>query len=143
MSLKMAFLAAFGLCAGGVIAAGVFAFLTVIGAFPRMIGKTKTKARVMLYETVIILGGAAGNAADLFEFPIPAGGTWALAAFGLAAGIFVGCLVMSLAETLKTLPVISRRIRLSAGIQYVILAIGLGKMAGAFFYFFVGMGAGA
>ncbi len=141
MSLKMVFLAVFGLCAGGIIAAGVFAFLAIIGVFPRLIGKTGTKSHIMLYETMIILGGAAGNGADLFEFPIPAGGTWGLAVFGTSVGIFVGCLVMSLAETLKTLPVINRRIHLSVGLQYVILAVGLGKMAGALLYFSAGMGA--
>ena len=140
MSLKIAFLAVFGLCAGGIIAAGVFAFLAIIGVFPRLIGKTGTKSHIMLYETLIVLGGAAGNAMDLFEFSIPVGGTWTLAVFGTAVGIFVGCLAMSLAETLKTLPVINRRINLSVGIQYVILAIGLGKMMGALLYFSVGMG---
>lgn len=140
MLLKMTGLAVFGLCAGGVIAAGVFAFLAIIGVFPRLIGKTKTRNHIMLYETVIILGGALGNAVDLFEFPVPVGGIWALAVFGCSVGIFVGCLVMSLAETLKTLPVINRRIRLAVGLQYIILAIGIGKMAGALLYFSQGMG---
>ena len=48
MSLKMAGLAVFGLCAGGIIAAGVFAFLAIIGIFPRLIGKSKTKNHIML-----------------------------------------------------------------------------------------------
>lgn len=112
MLLKMTALALFGLCAGGVIAAGIFAFLAIIGVFPRLIGKTGTKKHIMLYETAIILGGALGNVLDLFEFPVLIGGTWFLAAFGISSGIFVGCLVMSLAETLKTLPVINRRIHL-------------------------------
>ena len=47
----------------------------------------------------------------------------------------MGCLVMSLAETLKALPTISRRIRLAVGLQYVILAIALGKLAGSLVYF--------
>ncbi|MCI8662011.1 MAG: stage V sporulation protein AB [Hungatella sp.] len=141
MLLKMMGLAVFGLCAGGIIAAGVFAFLAIIGVFPRLIGKTKTRNHIMLYETAIILGGAMGNAMDLYEFPILFGGVWALAVFGCAVGIFVGCLVMSLAETLKTLPVMNRRIHLSVGIQYVILAIGMGKLAGALLYFSQGMGA--
>lgn len=140
MLLKMTILAVFGLCAGGMIAAGIFAFLAIIGVFPRVIGKTRTNAHIMLYETVIILGGSLGNALDLFEFPIPFAGRWFLAVFGGAVGIFVGCLVMSLAETLKTLPVISRRIHLSVGLQYVILAIGMGKMLGSLLYFSAGIG---
>lgn len=141
MLLKTAFLAVFGLCAGGIVAAGIFAFLAIIGVFPRIIGKTGTKKHILMYETLIILGGAAGNALDLFEFPILAGGTAALGVFGVSSGIFVGCLVMSLAETLKTLPVINRRIHLAVGIQYVILAMGLGKLLGSILYFSRGMGA--
>lgn len=140
MLLRVTALGVFGLCAGGIVAAGIFAFLAIIGVFPRLIGKTKTRNHIMLYETWIILGGAAGNVMDLFEFPIFFGGTWLLAIFGGSAGIFVGCLVMSLAETLKTLPVMNRRIHLAVGLQYIILSIGLGKMLGSLLYFSVGMG---
>ncbi len=63
-----------------------------------------------------------------------------MAIFGSSVGIFVGCLVMSLAETLKTLPVMNRRIHLAVGLQYIILSIGLGKMLGAILYFSMGMG---
>ena len=100
-----------GLSAGGIIAAGVFAFLVIIGVFPRLIGKTGTKRHILLYGTVIVSGGVLGNIADLYEFPIPLHGfsSLFLGIFGLAVGIFVGCLVMSLAETLKALPVISRK----------------------------------
>ena len=130
-----------GISAGGIVAAGVFAFLAIIGVFPRLIGKTHTRSRIMLYETIIILGGVLGNISDLFEFPIHAGGNLFLAVFGTAVGIFVGCLVMSMAETLKALPVISRRIHLAVGLQYLILSIGIGKMIGALIYFTRGMGA--
>lgn len=139
--LETLFLVFAGVSAGSIVAAGVFAFLAIIGVFPRLIGKTHTKSKVMLYESIIILGGVLGNVSDLFEFPIHAGGNLFLAVFGAAVGIFVGCLVMSLAETLKTLPVISRRICLSVGIQYIILSLGIGKMIGALIYFTRGMGA--
>jgi len=124
-----------GTSAGGIVAAGVFAFLAIIGVFPRLIGKTETNNQILLYETWIILGGVLGNISDLFEFPIGWGGQAAMAVFGLAVGIFVGCLVMSLAETLKTLPVISRRIRLSVGLQYLILSIAAGKLTGSLLFF--------
>ena len=122
-----------GLSAGGIIAAGVFAFLVIIGVFPRLIGKTGTKRHILLYGTI----------ADLYEFPIPMAGfsSLFLGIFGLAVGIFVGCLVMSLAETLKALPVISRRIYLAVGLQYLILSIALGKLAGSLAYFLCGMAA--
>lgn len=142
MLLRQLLMAFIGLCAGGVIAAGVFAFLAIIGVFPRLIGKTKTSRHIMLYETVIILGGIVGNVVDLYEFPILMGGNVLLGIFGLSVGVFVGCLVMSLAETLKALPVMNRRIHLAVGIQYVILAIGVGKLFGSLFYFSRGMSGG-
>ena len=142
--LKQLFLLFFGLCAGGVIAAGVFAFLAIIGVFPRVIGKSKTGSHILLYETVIILGGSLGNVMDLYEFPLLIGsdgggfavlGQLLLAIWSIFAGIFVGCLVMSLAETLKALPVISRRVHLAVGLPYIILSVALGKMCGSLMYF--------
>ena len=132
-----------GLSSGGIIAAGVFAFLVMIGVFPRLIGKTGTKRHILLYGTVIMTGGVLGNIADLYEFPIPMYGfsTLFLSIFGLSVGIFVGCLVMSLAETLKALPVIGRRLYLAVGLQYLILSIALGKLAVSLAYFFCGMAA--
>ena len=127
-----------GLSAGGIIAAGVFAFLAIIGVFPRIMGRTGTK-RIFLYETLIILGGIWGNVSDIYEIPIGFGGNIVLGIFGLASGLFVGCLVMSLAETLKALPVMNRRIGLAVGLQYVILSVALGELVGAIAFFSLGM----
>lgn len=146
MFLRELFLLFIGLCAGGVIAAGVFAFLAIIGVFPRLIGKTGSSTHIILYETIIIIGGVFGNVVDIYEFPMPLGaavpliGHVVLGLFGTCAGIFVGCLVMSLAETLKALPVINRRIRLAVGLQYVILAVALGKLCGSLSYFIFEIG---
>ena len=131
-----------GLSSGGIIAAGVFAFLVMIGVFPRLIGKTGTKEHIMLYGSVIVAGGVLGNLVDLYEFPIPLFGLSSLflGTFGMAVGIFVGCLVMSLSETLKALPVISRRLYLAVGLQYVILAVAAGKAFGSAVYFLRGFG---
>ena len=63
-----------------------------------------------------------------------------LAVAGLSCGIFVGCLVMSLAETLKALPVLSRRLRLAVGLPYLLLSIAAGKCAGSLYYFLYGIG---
>lgn len=139
--VRQAVLGFIGLSSGGVIAAGVFAFIAMIGVFPRLIDKTQTSQHIMLYESVIILGGVIGNVLDIYEFPIRFGGNLMLGAFGFCVGIFVGCLVMSLAETLKALPVMNRRIHLAVGFQYVILSIAIGKMIGSLIYFARGMSA--
>lgn len=135
MFLKEVILGFIGLSAGGFIAAGVFAFLAIIGVYPRLIGKTHTNKHIMLYESAIILGGILGNIWDIYKFPLGFGGNLFLGVYGLSAGIFIGCLVMSLAETLKALPVISRRTHLAVGLQYLILSIGLGKLVGSMIFF--------
>lgn len=140
MYLKMCILAFAGLGAGAVIAAGIFAFLAIIGVFPRLIGVTHTAEHVILYETLLIVGGIWGNLTDLYGVRFPFPGTAILVIGGLAIGIFVGCLVMSLAETLKALPVLNRRIRLAVGLQYVILAVAAGKAFGSAVYFCYGFG---
>ena len=57
MYLRLGLLAFAGLGAGAVIAAGIFAFLAIIGVFPRLIGVTHTAEHVLLYETLLILVG--------------------------------------------------------------------------------------
>lgn len=129
-----------GMSAGGIIAGGVFAFLAMIGIFPRLIGKTGTTSRVLLYETMIILGGLAGNALYLYPVIIGIGGLPVMGIFGFSVGVFVGVLVMSLAETLKAIPVMNRRIHLAVGFQYVIFIYAIGKMLGSLVYFARDMG---
>ena len=140
MFLKQTLLFAVGISAGGIVAGGVYAFLAVIGIFPRLIGTTGTKSQIMLCETMLIIGGIYGNLMDLYHVPNMFGGNLLLAVWGLSIGIFVGCLVMSLAETLKALPVLGRRIHLAIGLQYVIAAIAAGKFLGAVIYFTYGFG---
>lgn len=145
MFFRQLFLGFLGVCAGGIIAAGVFAFLAMIGVFPRLMGRTRTPGQAKIYETATILGGIWGNLLNLYDLPVPLGshlmGQIFLGITGLSIGTFVGCLVMSLAETVKALPVMNRRIRLAVGFQYVILAIALGKLGGSLLYFFRGMNA--
>ena len=138
MFLKQTFLFVTGVSAGGIVAAGIFAFLAVIGIFPRLIDFTGERSHILLCETMMILGGTWGCVIDLYQMPLLAGGAIFLAAMGSAIGIFVGALVMSLAETLKALPVFSRRAHFGTGIQYVIAAVAVGKCIGSLIYFMFG-----
>ena len=56
-------------------------------------------------------------------------------AFGLFAGIFVGCLALAIAEMLDTIPIFARRIGFRHGLGIVVLSIALGKAAGSLLYF--------
>ncbi len=62
----------------------------------------------------------------------------ALIAFGLFSGIFVGCMVMALAEILNVIPIFTRRIKVTSGLSFIIISIALGKIIGSWFQFFSG-----
>ena len=66
MWIRHVFLGLAGLTAGAAVAGGTFAFLIMLNIIPRMIGKTKTAARICLYENMIVLGGIGGNSAGTY-----------------------------------------------------------------------------
>ena len=123
-----------GVSAGAAASAGVFALITVIGILPRWAGHTRTARHVSLYEWSVILGGTAGNLIFLLQPSLP-GKEILEAAAGLFMGIFVGGLIMSLAEVLDVFPILLMRGRIQSGIPWMVLSIGIGKMLGAYLYF--------
>lgn len=135
IAIKWVFLAFFGLCCGFAVAAGVFAFITMLGIVPRMAARTKTERHIICYERMIILGGTLGNVWLLFLVPIH--GTPLLMAFyGLASGIYVGCLAMALAEMLRLLPIFVNRFQLKEGFPLLVVALAVGKCLGTLFQYF-------
>jgi len=128
------FLAAVGIGAGTVVAGGVYALITSAGLMARLVGKTHTAKYAKVYETCVVLGGTFGNLWSLYRFRVPLGKGF-LAVCGLTFGIYVGVLVMSLAESLNVTAIFTRRVRLSKGIPWVILGIALGKGLGALLYY--------
>lgn len=127
---KNMFLIFVGVSSGVVVAAGIFAFITMIGVVTRFAARTKTVSHIMTYEDMVVLGGSFGNLFSIYKWHIP-GGTSMLLLFGLFSGIFVGCLALSLAETLNVIPIFTKRIKLFIGLKYIIFSISLGKLAGA------------
>ncbi len=123
-----------GISAGSAASAGVFALITVIGILPRWTVRTRTARHLRLYEWSIIFGGTLGNFYFLLQ-PKLAGGVVGETAVGLFIGLFVGGLVMSLAEILDVFPILLRRARIQVGIPWMVLSIGLGKVLGSCLYF--------
>lgn len=126
----------YGLCAGSLIAASFLAFLSMLGVIPRLAGLTKSMKYARMYESFVALGGIVGTLIFIYRWPIR-GGYSLLILYGLFGGIFVGCMIGALAETIKSLPIFSRRLKLRSAIPYVIYGIAFGKMSGCFLYFFV------
>lgn len=125
-----------GLTMGGLVAAGVFAFITMLGVVTRFAAGTKTAKHTMLYEDMVVLGGTLGNIMCVFRLQVPFG-VFILPIFGVFAGIFVGCLSMALAEAVNVLPVFSRRIRLKVGMPFIVLSFAVGKFLGAFYQMYI------
>lgn len=143
MWIREIFLGFIGLASGFGVAAGVFAFVVTLGVVPRFAGKTHTVSRVLSYETAIFWGGIFGALMSIFYMKIPLAG-WIgqglLGAFGLSAGIYIGCLAVALAEIINTFPIMFRRTRMKVGQEWVLIAMALGKMAGAFYFYINRMG---
>jgi len=125
-----------GSASGAVIAGAIAAFIVAIGLVTRLAQKTSTQKQVVLYEEAITAGGIFGAMTAFLEFSVNI--SWPVMGFlGLMAGIFYGCLAVSLAETLDVIPIMARRARLKRGLAIFVLCLAIGKAAGSLIYFLI------
>jgi len=125
-----------GLASGITISGAVFAFLATIGIVTSLASRTHTGRHVKKYEMAIICGGILGCLIMIFDFQLPSP-RWLVAGLSLLTGMFFGTLAMSLAETLDVLPILTRRLKINRGLDWMILAIAGGKIAGGILYFLI------
>lgn len=85
MTIVLAFI---GLAAGLAVASGVFALITILGVIPRMTDLLWVSLTDIPMETVIMLGGTAGNLLLIYEPHIPFGVVF-LAVIGLFSGVYI------------------------------------------------------
>lgn len=130
-------LAFLGLCAGGIVASGVVAFIISLGIVPRYAGITRTAQRVRLYEDCSMLGAFVGNILFLYRGQIPLG-TPGLLVFGVFSGIFLGSWIVALGVVVNIYSIMARRVGLTRGIGLVIISMALGKMLGSLVFFWKG-----
>ncbi len=149
----------------GISVAGAFvAFITLIGILPALsrqerffeysgacpagikkmgtgiFGREQEKtggamARIMyLYESLTIAGVFFGTLCSIFEPGLHLGiiGLFIFTFFG---GMFTGCLVGALEETLNVYPIVSRRTKIRHGMGYLLMAAAAGKALGSILYF--------
>lgn len=135
MWIRYLMLAFLGLASGLVVSGAVFSLVVKIGVIPRLAAFTRTAKNVFYFEDSILFGGVIGCLATLFPVPMPFGNA-GLLIYGLFAGIYLGCLIVALAEVLNVIPIVLRRINLKKGVGFVILSMALGKMAGSLLYFY-------
>lgn len=151
--MKTFFLIVAGLSYGLLSSAGVFTVLVAVGLVPRFAGKTHTASKILLYEEMVVLGTIVGGIVSIFyryctfgewwqtHFPdrmdlILGVGTFFQIVYGLFAGMFIGCLALTIAEMLDSIPIFARRISFRHGIGLTVLSIAAGKLTGSLLYFF-------
>lgn len=115
---------------GAAISSGYFAFISLIGVFPKLAEKVKGNRHYMLVECLLAYGAVAGNIVYIFNIRIPLA-IPGLAFVTLLGGIFTGCLVGALAEVLNVFPIISRRFSIRRYIPYIIYMVAAGKLVGS------------
>ena len=124
----------FFICAGAATACGYFALITSIGMINRFAQYTESANKTYLYESMLILGAIVGNLLILYH-PHVHIYSYFLVIIMFFAGMFVGSLLISLAEHLKGFPVLIRRFGMVNGLKIIVLAFAIGKMTGSIFYF--------
>lgn len=153
-------LAVIGAGSGMVVAGGVFTVLIAVGLIPRFAGKMHVANRIFLLEEMVVCGTLFGDFFSVFGDWTHVGtyvnhvklfgeeqteGIWNgigscyLGFTGFFSGIFVGCLAISIAEMLNSIPIFSRRIGFRKGLGIAILMMALGKIAGSIIYFTQGV----
>ena len=133
--IENVFLGFLGLSFGLTVSAGVFAFITMLDVIPRLTHRTGTAAHLYGYENTIILGGILGNLFSIYGFSLPVGMV-GVVSFGLFSGIFIGCLAMALAESLRVIPIFVKRLKMKEGLPIILIAIALGKLVGTILQYF-------
>ena len=84
-----------------------------------------------------VAAGVFALVASLGMVPRMAGKTSVAAyVYGLASGVFSGCLSVALAEVLNVFPVLFRRMGIKTGLEILITFFAFGKVAGGLVYFF-------
>ena len=133
--LQQIFLSIVGFRTAIYIAVGVVVLLIVLSIVPRYAGLTPSGKHILLYEDITLLGIICGNLFFLYGWHIP-GGTYTLLLYGLFSGIFLGGWIMALAEMADVFPIFSRRIKLTNGIRWVVIAVAFGKALGSLNYYY-------
>ena len=133
--MAQALLALIGFSSGFIIAGGVVALMVGLGIITRFIGITRTADKIFWYEDAILLGAVL----TVYELSLPAG-TWILGIGGLFTGIFVGGWILALAEVVNVFPVYCRRLGITKGLSWIVIAMAAGKVSGSLLGFYMRWG---
>lgn len=139
--MGQAWITVIGFSAGFIVAGGVVALMVGLGIITRFIGVSHTAKHVNYYEDAILLGTVGGTVVTAFDVSVPVG-VWVLALGGLFIGVFVGGWIMALAEVINVFPVYCRRLGITKGLSWIVIAMAAGKTLGSLLIFYMRWGKG-
>ena len=120
---------------GMAVACSTAAFILALGIVPRVAAISGTTRLILWYEDCMMAGIFIGILLELDFIRLPLGMP-ALWAVGILGGMFLGCWTAALGEIVNIYAVLQRRAKIEKGFALVVLALALGKAAGALIYFF-------
>ncbi len=135
--LETIIIACCGVAAGAVSSAGVFAVITSVRLVNRIATCTKSAGYIHWYENLIIIGITGANVISIYE-PVIWANSWVVGIVGCCIGVYVGLFAVSLAETIKVMPIMAQRTNLKQGFGVIITCMAFSKLVGELIYFFGG-----
>ena len=121
-----------GLASGIVVSSAIFSVLVALGAVNKTASILGRADKIEFLEGMVILGAIIFNVIYLFIDNIW-GGYIILTIMGIFFGIFIGIMLMALAEVTRVIPILYMRIGMYRGLVSIILATTFGKILGSIF----------
>ena len=137
--MQKLFLILIGFSEGVIIGSGLVAFLLVLKIIPRLIRFASSNQYLRIYQALVILGTLAATYFQFYAWQLPQIyylNELLTIIIGFIFGTFVGLIAAALTETLKAIPILSRRVNLENKIQILLFFIILGKVVGSLIYWF-------
>jgi stage V sporulation protein AB len=127
------FIAVLGVAGGLAVGSGLVALLIVFDLVPRLAQLSRAFRMSIWFETAIVCGSLYWTFADFMDWKVRLPSAFALAGSGLLDGMFVGMLAAALTEVINVLPILAKRLGLSAYMFGLVMAMVLGKTVGSLF----------
>lgn len=135
--MKGLFLIVLGFSEGLIIGSALVAFLLVLQIIPRLIRFGSSNQYVSIYQFLVVLGAITATYCQFYTWRLPQIYIFnkvLIILIGFIFGIFVGLIAAALTETLKALPILSRRVKIADKIEILLAVIILGKVIGSLIY---------
>ncbi|MDQ6418290.1 stage V sporulation protein AB [Paenibacillus sp. LHD-117] len=127
------FIAVLGLAGGLAVGSGLVALLIVFDLIPRLAQLARAFRLSIWFETAIICGSLYWTFADFMDWKLRLPPSVFLSGSGLLDGMFVGMLAAALTEVMNVLPILAKRLGLSAYMIGLVMAMVIGKTVGSLF----------